>query len=537
MFSAIFEPAIQVATRPRKGKIPPEAVLSAPSIDFSSPVIADTGPQKEEYMSRQLPQKPNLEYLKKQAKELLRSMPGARLADAQHTLANEYGFPTWAKLKSHVEALGFTPAEALKAAVCESDALRVRRVLERHPELRTTIDDPLPSYDFGQHALFAAVQRSDRATVDVLLSAGANIRKRTEWWAGGFGVLDDCDPSLADFLIERGAVLDAHSAARLGLLPKLRELVAADPGVVHARGGDGQTPLHFASTVEVAAFLLENGADVDARDVDHESTPAQYMLRVSQKRHYPKDRQVVARYLVSRGCKTDILMAAALGDTDLVLRELDNNPAAIRMSVSEKWFPKQDPRAGGTIYIWTLGAKRTAHTVARDFGHEQVFDLLMDRTPEDLKLALACELGDEAAFRKFLLSNPGVVSSVSETHKQKLPDAAQNNNTNAVRLMLEAGWPVDTPGDMGATALHWAGFNGNAEMAREILRFHPALELKSREYAGTPLSWAVYGSGNGWRRDTGDFVGTIRALLDAGATFPPHVEEFEPSDAVLEMLP
>jgi len=90
-----------------------------------------------------------------------------------------------------------------------------------------------------------------------LLQAGADIRKRTDWWAGGFGVLDDCDPSLVNFLVERGAVIDAHAAARLGMMPKLRELVAAEPDVVHARGGDGQTPLHFASTVEVASFLLD----------------------------------------------------------------------------------------------------------------------------------------------------------------------------------------------------------------------------------------------------------------------------------------
>ena len=321
-------------------------------------------------------------------------------------------------------------------------------------------------------------------------------------------MLDDCDPSLVEFLIERGAVLDAHSAARLGMMPKLRELVAADPGVVHARGGDGQTPLHFASTVEVAEFLLENGAEIDARDVDHESTPAQYMLRVDQKRHYPKDRQDVARYLVSRGCRTDILMAAALGDMDLVRRHLDSDPACIRMNVSEEWFPKQDPRAGGTIYIWTLGAHRTAHSVARDFGHEDVFQLLMERTPEDLKLALACELGDEAVFHEFLSKHPDAATTLSEADKRKLPNAAQNNNTKAVRLMLEAGWPVDTPGEMGATALHWAGFNGNAEMAREILRFHPALELKSREYAGTALvvgrvwvrKWLASRHG-GFRRD------------------------------------
>jgi ankyrin repeat protein len=492
-------------------------------------------------MSHELPETPNLEFLKKQAKALLRttgqSFGHGKLADAQHALANEYGFASWAKLKSHVESQGLTPSEALKAAVCDSDAARVGELMQRHPELRAKINEPLPNYGFGAQALFAAVQRSDRATIDVLLQAGADIRKRTEWWAGGFGVLDDCDPSLVEFLVERGAVLDAHAAARLGMMPKLRELVAADPGVVHAKGGDGQTPLHFAFTVEVAEFLLENGAEIDARDVDHESTPAQYMLRVDQKRHYPKDRQDVARYLVSRGCRTDILMAAALGDVDLVRRHLDSDPKCIRMNVSEEWFPKQDPRAGGTIYIWTLGKHRTAHSVARDFDHEDVFALLMERTPEELKLALACELGDETVFHEFLAQHPDAAKTLSEADQQKLPNAAQNNNTQAVRLMLEAGWPVDTAGEMGATALHWAGFHGNAEMARAILRFHPALELKSREYAGTALAWALYGSGNGWHRDTGDYVGTVKALLEAGSILSPEAEAMEPSDAVLEMLP
>jgi ankyrin repeat protein len=487
-------------------------------------------------MSRELPEKPSLEYLKKQAKELLRNMRQGKLADAQHTLANEYGFADWAKLKSHVQALTLSPAEALKAAVCDSDAARVREVLDRYPELRPRIDDPLPNYGFGQQALFAAVQRSDRATIDVLLAAGANIRKRTEWWAGGFGVLDDCDPGMVAFLTERGAVLDAHAAARLGMIEKLRELVAADSGVVHARGGDGQTPLHFASTVEVAEFLLANGAGIDARDVDHESTPAQYMLRAGQKRHYPRDRQDVARFLVSRGCRTELLMAAALGDADLVRRHLDAEPGCIRMDVSEEWFPKQDPRAGGTIYIWSLGKHRTAHSVARDFGHEAVFQLLLERTPVDLKLALACEMGDEAAFHEFLLNHPDVAQTLSEADRRKLPNAAQSNNTQAVRLMLEAGWAVDTAGEMGATALHWAGFNGNAEMAREILRFHPALELKSQEYAGTALSWAIFGSGNGWHRDDGDFVATVQSLREAGSVVPPNAEELEPSEAVLELL-
>jgi len=488
-------------------------------------------------MSRELPENPNLEYLKKQAKQLLRTMPGAKLAEAQHAVAKEYGFATWAKLKLHVESLGLSPAELLKAAVVAMDAARVRDVLKKHPELRAKIDDPLPDYSFGIQALFAAVQRSDRETIDALLQAGANINKRTDWWAGGFGVLDDCDPSMVDFLVERGATLDAHSASRLGMIEELRGMVSADPNVVHARGGDGQTPLHFASTIEIAEFLLENGAEIDALDIDHESTPAQYMLRVDQKRHYPKDRQDVARFLVVRGCKTDILMASALGDLELVRQHLEHDPNCIRMSVSAEWFPKRNPRAGGPIYLWTLGGGRTAHTVAREFGHEDVFDLLMKHTPEDLKLALACELGDEKVFREFLAKNPNMAANLSLADQKKLPDAAQHNNAKAVRLMLEAGWPVDTPGECGATALHWAGFNGNAGMAREILQFHPQLEFKSKEYPGTALSWAVFASGNAWRSETGDFVGMIRALLEAGASIPPNVEDLEPSDAVLEMLP
>ena len=488
-------------------------------------------------MSRQLPDNPNLEHLKKQAKELLRTLPNGKLADARHQLAKEYGFATWPKMKSHIQALLMTPAEALREAVHDSDASRVRELIARFPQLRDSLDAPLPGESFGLTALYAAVQRSDRETIDVLLQSGASIAKRTEWWAGSFGVLDECDPSMVPFLTERGAVIDAHSAARLGMLPKLRELIAADPGLVHARGGDGQTPLHFTATIEVAEFLLSAGAEIDARDVDHESTPAQYMLRVSQKRHYPHDRQDVARFLVSRGCHTDILMAAALGDLALVRRHLDADPSCIRMSVSAQWFPKINPRAGGPIYLWTLGGGRTAHTVARDFGHEDVFQLLMERTPEDLKLTLACELGDAAVFHEFLARHPDAAKNLNEAERQKLPEAAQSNNTKAVQLMLAAGWPVDTPGEMGATALHWAAFNGNAEMARVILQFHPSLELTSREYQSTALAWAIFGSGNSWRRDTADYPGAVQALLDAGAKVPPNAEDLEPSEAVMLVLP
>jgi hypothetical protein len=58
-------------------------------------------------MSRELPPRPSLEHLKKQAKDrlevLLQSDPKAQLADAQHDVARDYGFASWPKLKAHVE--------------------------------------------------------------------------------------------------------------------------------------------------------------------------------------------------------------------------------------------------------------------------------------------------------------------------------------------------------------------------------------------------------------------------------------------------
>jgi len=509
-------------------------------------------------MSSKLPEKPNLEHLKKQAKNLLRDLeqgdsaaadrfraqsvrpsgPGFKLADAQHVISHEYGFTSWPRLKEHVESLNrvLTPPEMLAAAVCASDAARTARVLRDYPELGPNLNDPMANYGAGMQALIAAVQRTDRKTIDVLLGAGSDINARSHYWAGGIGVLDECLPELAGFLIERGARLDAHSAARLGMIDKLREFVTADPGVVGARGWNGQMPLHLASTVEIAQYLLERGADIDAGDLQHESTPAQHMLRVVQARHFPNDRIDIARYLVARGCRTDILMAAALGDVDLVRRHLDADPASIRMRVSEEYFPKQDPRSGGTIYNYSFGPMRTPHLVARDFGHDDAFRLLMERSPEDVKLAQALDLGDEGMFRTWLASRPNLAGTMSDDDQRRLPDAAQNNNEVAVRLMLEAGWPVDTRGQYQMTALQWGAWHGNSEMVREILKHHPEIDLKDCDHHITALGSALHGSENGWHRDTGDYVATVEALMDAGAKAPKVTADLEASPEVREFL-
>ncbi len=498
-------------------------------------------------MSPTLPQRANLEFLSKQAKDLLQDAkagdasaherlrawgpPGVserpKLADCQHALAREYGFPSWPKLRAHVETLGaIDPLQALAVALKTRRTAPVAEVLTRFPSVKARLDEALPGGDFGATALGVAVQQSNQELVDMLLAAGASIDQRSHWWAGGFHVLED-DHGLADFLIARGATVDAKSATQLGRLGQLAALVAANSQAVHMRAGDGQTPLHVAPTVAIAEFLLDHGAAIDARDVDHESTPAQYLVR-----SHPD----VARYLVERGARIDILMAAALGDLERVRGLLDEHPESIHTTVSHKYFPKVHPHAGGHIYTWTLGQGKTPHAVARELGHEEVLQLLLDRSPDALKLAVACELGDDASLAALLGTRPDIAQTLDDDERVKLPLAAQNNQVDAVRMMLAAGWPVGAIGRHGGTALHWAGFHGNAAMARVILPHHPPLEVRDNDFRQTPLGWTIYGSINGWHAEAGDYPGVLGLLLDAGALPPPLTPEVKATEAVLAVL-
>src|SRR5262245_65033352 len=83
-------------------------------------------------MSRILPARPNLEYLKNEAKdhldELRRADPRAQLADAQQALAREYRFTNWPALKAHVDSrVGDVPSAIAGGWIAEVSRSR------RHP--------------------------------------------------------------------------------------------------------------------------------------------------------------------------------------------------------------------------------------------------------------------------------------------------------------------------------------------------------------------------------------------------------------------
>src|SRR5258708_19310722 len=123
----------------------------------------------------------------------------------------------------------------------------------------------------------------------------------------------------------------------------------------------------------------------------------------------------------------------------------------------------------------------------------------MERSADDLRLLADCWLGgDESTVKSLLIEQPGLADIMSEAYRRQVSHAARNNNLAAVRLMLAAGLPATTLGQHGAIPLHWAGFHGNVEMAREILRYHPPLEMNDADFHLSPLGWAIYGSQNAW---------------------------------------
>jgi ankyrin repeat protein len=417
------------------------------------------------------------------------------------------------------QSSGRSSTEQLMDLIQADDAEGARLLLENDPDLKGRINEPMGPFD--SPALTSALSR---AMIDVLLAAGADINAKSQWWAGGFGLLHKADSEIADYAIERGAVVDVHAAARLGRLDRLRELIEGDPQSVHARGGDGQTPLHFARTVEIAAFLLDHGADIDARDIDHESTPAQWMLGA---------RPIVARYLVQRGCATDILLASAVGDLERVRMHLDADPSCIRLRASGEFFPMVNPKAGGKIYHWTLGYRASPYQAAAKGGHADVLRLLMERSPLDARLIAACWLHDGATVASLRSQYPDVAQHLSQADRNELAQAARNNDTQAALLMLEAGLPVSARGQHRGTPLHWAAWHGNLALVEALLRSNPPLEDAENDFNATPLGWAAHGSQHGWHAETGNYPAVVEALLEAGAKLSETASGTDPVKEVL----
>lgn len=244
-----------------------------------------------------------------------------------------------------------TPDEtSLFRSLAEGNVDKVRTLVAANPAL-------LGAYDyrnFGATPLTTVCFTARPKLVDLLLDLGADPDQKSDWHMGPWSPLHCAihrrDHRLAQKLLERGATMDAHTAAGIGDCDRLKRLITDDPHCVHARGGDGCMPLHFADTVQAADLLLKYGADINARCVDHYSTPVQYLC---------KDRPAVAAHLLSLGATADIFSTVLCSDLPRLTHMLNDNTVLANSRVNQTFFPPSVEHNVYNILTFIVGQEAT----------------------------------------------------------------------------------------------------------------------------------------------------------------------------------
>jgi ankyrin repeat protein len=304
-----------------------------------------------------------------------------------------------------------------------------------------------------------------------------------------------------------------HEAAHAGLTDELAEMLAADPSLIDAKGMDARTPLHCAGTVEVAALLLDRGARIDARDEDHDSTPAQWRIGESPD---------VARFLLERGAKPDIFLAAALGDLALAAKLVAEDPActAQRIGKAPHFPPLGYQKRGGTIYQWTLAFNSYPHQIALRKGHRAMFDFLYSKSDTETRLLVNCVLARRAEAEAIAQEHPEIVPQLKDVDRELVAKYCWETNTNyeAVKLMLDVGFPVAHPErSHGYTPLHNAAWAGSGDLVELLIgRGHP-VDIRDPAFDATPLGYALHDCLVEKRHPEGEFARVVRALMEAGS--------------------
>lgn len=215
--------------------------------------------------TRTLPDHPNLRHLKDQARDLLKAGTAPSLIDAQLKIAREYGFPSWPKLKAHVDSL--KEAGQLKDAIDRNDLPLVQSLMLRNRGLHKA---PL-GYAKDGPLTWVAECRVPRVPPNETRLAMA------KWMiAAGSDVHQGDDAPL---------MRAALSSDRVPMM----ELLVAHGADVNA-AWHGNYPILFAACETLSSgslhWLLEHGADPncgndaswEARGSPHPGTALDYLL-------------------------------------------------------------------------------------------------------------------------------------------------------------------------------------------------------------------------------------------------------------------
>jgi ankyrin repeat protein len=507
----------------------------------------------------ELPARPNLDHLRREARDLLRAAqagdPAAvgrirpvsaalTLASAQLALAREYGFVSWVRLKAAVEART-TDLARLAEAFCEASIRdwtgRAARMLAVNPELA--------GYSFATAVILGD---ADRVRAEITRDPGLATRvdARTGWTplhAACASQWNRLDPARSGGLLAVARLLLDAGADPVGRAP-------GRPG----RGG-GWTPLRCAvagaTNPPIVALLLERGAVPDDHDLylagfggdDHESL----RLMLSHAADVAGIAEMALAAPLSLDDAEGVRLLLEAGADPRRYADDDGAPA------SAAWEAVQSDCSAELLELLLAhGAEpdrpgrdgRSPCTLARIQGRADLADLLRrhgaaDNTSDTDRFLAACQRADRAAVQEQLARDPGLPGRLSQTQQaEALIRAAETGHTAALRLMLDLGFPANASGgDHGSTALHVAAYSGSADAARLLLDRGADLEARDTAWDSTPLDWAAVGSGE--RPATNprpDWIATVQALLTAGAstvgiTLSPD-EPKQPSPEVAALL-
>ena len=257
-------------------------------------------------------------------------------------------------------------------------------------------------------------------------------------------------------------------------------------------------------------WLLARGADIEARDLDHASTPLQWQLGARN--------HDAARELVKRGAQVDIFAAVILGEVDLVDIALAAQPQAIRARVNQAGYVLAPPADGSHQYVYTFNAAGLSpHQAALEYERADIFDHLVKQSPADVRLLAVCARGDREAAQRIVAAHPEIVPQLAEGDRRQLIHAAWSGKADVVALMAALGFDLHIRDDDAMTPLHAAAFHGFADVIGALLDADddPPLDWLNG-YGGTPLATCMYGRAHSWRSD-GDFPASMKLLVDAGS--------------------
>jgi ankyrin repeat protein len=451
-------------------------------------------------MSSQLPPRPSLEQLKRQAKSLLKRQQAAdsaaltrireshprwrnlsgeqiaaspfALADAQLVIASEYGFASWSRLQSHVktlEAAGAT-AEAvasLRDAAGKSDIVRLNALLDAHPEL---IDER--GGEGVRTPLHQAVFGNSEAAVKLLLERGANPNIRCE--------------------------------------------------------GDNAYPLHFAvekNRFPIIRLLVEHGADTVGEGDYHELG----VIGWATAWEYIKADPEIVAYLLAHGARHNIFSAVAMGDVEtirsLIARQPDDlerrmNGTIMRSMPLHLAVTKRQPAVVRALL--EMGANLecldeagfTPLDQAALLGASDMVSTLID-AGATLRLPAAAALGRDADLARLLRRDPDALKPEGRWSRLILR-ACEHGSGEMVETLLRNGAAVnirDNPktsidSTAGYTPLHAAAWNGNLSVIPVLLRHGADVRAREEKYHGTPAGWADYAG----HKDARDLI--LRGPID-----------------------